>query len=94
MIGSFGSCSGCDAFEAEFGSYHAHGDDGYYDPNYSGYKENCETCQNEWKRFIEFGKSYLAQILSQQDAEKEAAKNISWDCEADGMLKFIQNNSW
>ena len=92
VTGCFGSCSGCDAFEAEFG----YGESWCEVHGYS-HNKDCNKCkENEAKIKLElksFGESYLADILSQEEAEKIAAKHIKWDCEADGMLDWIKRNS-
>jgi len=71
--GYYGSCSMCDAFEAEFGW----NDD--QEPDYQ-------------KRLIDFGKRYLNNLYTQEEAEKESGKNLDWDGEAQEMLEFIKNN--
>jgi hypothetical protein len=65
----FGSCSGCDAFEAEFG----------WD----------EPTPQE---LAEFGKRYLDDIKTQEEAEQEVSKDIEWDLDAEEVLKFIKEN--
>lgn len=93
--GSYGSCSGCDSFEAEFGyKLHKHEDNDcvtYYSfPE--EYKENCPHCQDLMKRMKEFGEEYLDNIMTQEEAEKYASKYIEWDLEAQEMLRFLQDN--
>ncbi len=93
--GSYGSCSGCDAFQAEFGnSSHEHGDAfvSIYELS-EHYNKNCEKCLELKDRLVKFGKSYLSYIYSQEEAEKEASKNIEWDSNAEEMLKFIKDNA-
>lgn len=70
--GSYGSCSGCDAFEAEFG--YGHEDDEDYIP-----------------RLIAFGEGYLDYILTQEEAIKEASRNLEWDTDAEAMVAFIKS---
>lgn len=69
--GCFGSCSYCDAFEAEFG-WSADEEDGYQ------------------QKLADFGRVYLEGMMSQDAAEKAAGENISWDSDAEEMLKFVQ----
>jgi len=71
VTGSFGSCSGCDAFEAEFG---------WSDNDKPDYLD----------RMKEFGLTYLDPLLTQEEAESEAARNLEWDHEAKEMLEFIK----
>lgn len=73
VTGEYGSCSGCDAFEAEFGW------DAEKDPDYQS-------------KLADFGRSYLDDMLTQEKAEKSASKNISWDSDAEKMVKFIKEN--
>ena len=70
----YGSCSGCDAFEAEFGWNDEENDD---------YQE----------RLAKFGKEYLDEILDQETAEAKAAEALSWDLDAEEMVKFVKDNT-
>ena len=95
--GSYGSCSGCDSFQAEFDcTDHEHSDYKYVSAgNLSNYYDkNCEECVKLKDRLIDFGKGYLSYIYSQEEAEKEASRNIEWDDDATTMVKFIKDNSW
>ena len=70
ITGSYGSCSGCDAFEAEFG-YSA---DGCTDHEYSP-EEGCTACQakaDEYQtKLVEFGKSYLNSFATYEEVLTE-----------------------
>lgn len=91
--GYFGSCSGCDSFEAEFG---------YADEKCSEHTFNskspkdCEACadaaQKYAQRLKDFGADYLGNILTQSEAEAEASKNLEWDGDAQAMLDWIKAN--
>lgn len=93
--GSYGSCSGCDAFEGEFG-YDSHecGNDNYYDPMYSddGFREGCETCQALKVRVAEFGRGYLDNIMTQEEAIASASENLEWDCDAKEMVEYLKSH--
>jgi len=93
--GYYGSCSGCDAFEGEFGfTSHECGDDDWYDPLWdeSGFKDDCKTCQDIKERLRVFGEGYIESICTQEEIEAECKKNIEWDLDADEMLKFVEAN--
>ena len=93
--GWYGSCSECDAFEAEFGYIsHEHQDDDYYNPfwNDQGFIEDCDECQKLKQRFVEFGENYLDNILTQEEAEQKASENLEWDYDAKEMVDFIVAN--
>jgi hypothetical protein len=92
--GYYGSCSGCDAFEAEF-DYDAHvcGHDQYYYPISDGFRDGCEECQKVKHRLIAFGKGYLEDdIYDQAGAEKKASEDLELDTDAQEMLDFIKSN--
>jgi hypothetical protein len=92
--GSYGSCSGCDAFQAEFDfEHHEHGDDDYYKPLYDGFRDNCEKCQDVKKRLIRFGENYLDGMMTQDKAIEEASRNLDWDMDAQKMVDFIKYNA-
>lgn len=100
--GSYGSCHACDAFQSEFGyAFHEVNrnkapiyDIVYHDPfdDDEGFRDDCEICRELKERFIKFGAKYLEDILTQEQAEVEAAKNITWDSDASPMLEFIKKN--
>ncbi len=95
--GSYGSCSGCDAFKSEFYcTDHEHADDKYVSVSnlFKNYDKNCEECVKLKDRLIDFGRGYLSYIYSQEEAEKEASINSDWDFNAEEMVKFIKKNSW
>lgn len=96
VTGSYGSCSGCDAFEGEFGfsNHDCNGDD-YYSPFYGDdkFRDGCETCQSLKERFIKFGQEYLEGIMSQEKAEAKASENLEWDMDAQEMVDFLRAHS-
>lgn len=93
--GSFGSCSGCDAFEAEFGwddrDYCASGK-GHYD-----HDPECKACVEKKAAYdiklAAFGKQYLEDVRTQEEAEKAASENLSWDSDAQEMLDWVKANA-
>lgn len=94
--GSYGSCSGCDAFQSEFDCESHDHDGGIYVSMYelsTYYNKNCEKCVELKGRLIKFGEGYLSYIYTQEEAEKEASRNMEWDSDAEEMLKFIKDNS-
>lgn len=66
-----------------------------------GYYGTCAYCDwlsanyklSEKKLKQEFITEYLDNILNQEQAEKEASRNIDWDLDAQDMLNFIKNNT-
>lgn len=100
VTGSYGSCSGCDSWEAEFGygNEFEHTCQGaeYFEPlNYNGFefREGCELCAAAKLKVAQFGEEYLSEILTQEEAEKKASKNLDWDGDAAAMLAFVKANS-
>lgn len=98
--GSYGSCSGCDAFEAEFGysGGHYHGEEyvGPYvsDPEDADFKpESCEQCATLRDRFAEFGRGYLDDLMPTEKALAAASEHIEWDSEAPAMVAFITQHA-
>jgi len=94
--GWFGSCSGCDSFQAEFDfEHHSHEDNDWVDPIYSDsdFLEGCPECESIMKRLAEFGRSYLDDLYTQEQAEKEAGQHADWDVEAESMVAFIKANA-
>ena len=94
--GSYGSCSGCDSFQAEF-DYLNHDclKETYYNPIWSGFIDGCETCESTKQKLIAFGKQYLDNYwFSQEEAENHMVKRMEgWkDKEDEEILEFLKNN--
>ena len=91
--GSYGSCSGCDAFEAEFG----YGDRGSCSDHRWNAAFGCSACEDAAKdynsRLADFGRGYLDGILSSQDALAQASEHLEWDMDAREMVDFIREVS-
>ena len=89
--GYYGSCSGCDAFEGEFGWHEEECDDHRYEPKEKTL--NCEACAKKKEAYQlklkNFGEGYLIELLSQEEAEKKANENSSWDLDTKNMVDFI-----
>lgn len=91
VCGSYGSCSGCDAFESEFGW-----NQGRCEPHeYNG--EAAKTCQECAKveatyqtRLADFGRGYL-DLVEPEKAIQEASKNLSWDDGAQEAVDWIKS---
>ncbi len=94
--GSYGSCSGCDAFQSEFG----YGDDEHCtEHTYSREPIDCKLCAEAKdaynKRLAEFGKSYIfGNEYSQEEAEGMYVRKEDdyYQEEREEILKFLQEN--
>ena len=87
--GSFGSCTGCDAFEAEFG---------YTDREYCAkdHWEHTPTCADCVEAKIKyeaklklFGQSYLDVKYTHEELVYEFADQMSWDYEAREVIDWL-----
>lgn len=91
--GSYGSCSGCDAFEAEFGYSDAGCGEHYYHP-----QEDCGECKDAseayQKRLAEFGRGYMEDVDGVVDLRgfdetiANLDRNSEWDYEAPQMVAW------
>jgi hypothetical protein len=90
VSGSYGSCSGCDAFEAEFGWT----DDECDTHKYKGHQPECENCvaakADYATRLADFGRVYLDGLMAQAMAEKVASADVEWDSEGERKLAFVR----
>jgi len=94
--GSFGSCSGCDAFQAEF-SY----DEGYNCESHRYFHDSeigdCLACKEAKKAYLkhlaEFGEEYLGTLMSQEACENYAKEHASWSMEDSEALSWIKKNA-
>lgn len=83
----YGSCCGCDALEADIGYENSHCEKHEY------HQYDCEDCKSvERKNLGEFGKKYIAEVLTKEEALAEASKNIDWDSDAKVMVDWINSN--
>lgn len=92
--GNYGSCSGCDAFEGDFG----YGEDRCKEHRYDdpGSKEcsECAARRNSYEaRLAAFGKDYVDGAMSLEDAIALASKNLGWDGDAKGMVEWLRANA-
>lgn len=93
VSGSYGSCSGCDALQGQFGW--GFGETEEWDSEYHERRpKSAERLKEERDQFADFGRSYLEDmIFAQEEAEAEAARNIEWDMEAMSVVDFIRANA-
>lgn len=86
--GSYGSCSGCDAFDAEFG--YNYGRCARHQYRDGGDCADCVQARADYdRRLAEFGRSYLEPLRATDDIRSELAKDARWDLEAEEALKWI-----
>lgn len=90
--GSFGSCSGCDAFEGEFG-WGADGDDEGCPEHRYKKQLDCPSCTQRSEAYrnhlAEFGRNYLETMLTQEQVEAYAAKSAAWSLEDKQALDWL-----
>ena len=94
--GRYGSCSGCDAFEADlgYGNEHEHAD-GKYISTYNFEKDqldDCVECQSLKAKIVKFGLPYLDDLLTFEDIFVKASEDIEWDMEAKEMIDWLNKN--
>lgn len=100
--GSYGSCSGCDSYEATFSDADKPEErDGKYYRDWRTWDEEEAISKEEYEKLMgeydahlaDFGRPYLNDMLTQQQAEDLAAANIEWDMDAGKMLLFLKENA-
>jgi hypothetical protein len=83
--GSYGSCSGCDAFQGEFDYSwdHEHDNRKYYNPSYEEPLAGCPKCEEYKTKLKEFGEGYLHSIVPKEQLvsiyRKKVADDYSWE---------------
>ena len=93
--GGYGSCSGCDAWEAEIDVSHYTGPgkyEGTYHSGYDGPVEGCSRCEDGKVQVSAFGRGYLSGMMSQEEAVAQASRNLEWDSDAVRMVDFVSSN--
>jgi hypothetical protein len=90
--GEYGSCSGCDAFEAEFGPFEPTCEQ----HDYTGFDPTCPACvaaQAEYlQRLAQFGQTYLDSLLTQEEAERMAARTADFGVDDAQVLEFLREH--
>lgn len=82
--GSYGSCSGCDAFESEFSYTPISCSEHEYEDKSGLDCSDCESVLADYKkRLAEFGASYLDGFQNQDE--------IEWDIDAAEELAFVKS---
>lgn len=76
VSGYFGSCSGCDAYLAEFSMTGHYGEDGDYHYSVNTREESCEQCQKVLERIGEFGRGYLEDGLLDKEEAMAVAEDV------------------
>jgi hypothetical protein len=81
--GSYGSCSGCDAYEKEMGyDSHDHDEKIVSSIDVDDWLLDCDKCERYREKMAAFGRSYLVSLMTDTEAEAQAAKNCEgWDDE-------------
>lgn len=96
VSGSYGSCSGCDAFQAEFGYSEGQCDEHLYVyPPVEGCTD-CASVKADYDvRLKKFGENYLGAMMTQAEAEKEAMPSWKdWQDEDDTkVVNFLKENA-
>lgn len=94
VYGSYGSCSGCDSFEGEFGSSSEHCDEHRYSHPVPDSCHGCEKARIDLERRMDsFGEGYLLDILNQEEAEKRARRYQEfWSEEDRRAFEFVRDN--
>ena len=90
--GTYGSCSGCDAFQSEF-----YADEEFCDIHYFETSATCPDCLKRKEiyntKLAAFGQTYLNNYTYTQDEAENATKeNLDWDSEAPEVYNFITLN--
>ena len=89
--GSYGSCSGCDAFQGEFN--YSEDDEGCEDHRYDK-QDDCEACTEHCKSYLarlaEFGKDYLDTLMTQEQIEAYCTEQAEWSLEDEAALVWVK----
>jgi len=93
--GSYGSCSGCDSFQAEFDncSHDCDGNGGdYYNPVHSNRFYKCNRCMEILEKLIEFGLNYINNYaFTQEEMENKLNKDSDYSDDKEIYEYIIKN---
>lgn len=90
VMGCYGSCSGCDAFQADFSYIELKYDNGKYLVDWSEVtKEEFEEKEPEYRRRLsEFAQSYLSTPFEKSDIDREISICAEWDADRKILLEW------
>jgi hypothetical protein len=89
--GSYGSCSGCDAYQSECdGLGHAVGEEGYHNPSWGDCVEGCEKCEQGKRTLAGFGRRYLNSMMPAKVIIKELEEGMEWDYDKTETLEKLR----
>ena len=90
--GSYGSCSGCDSFQGEFG----YDDPACSEHEYTYNDQPCADCDVKKAEYqvnlAAFGASYLDNMQTYEEVLQHAKRNEDWDMEATTMVEWLEAN--
>lgn len=88
--GSYGSCSSCDAFYAEFDNdSHDYGDDWH---NMQNVDLNCPLCCKMLHKMALFGKDYLDTADDRETVVRAFEEQAEWDYNAKEVLVWLESH--
>ena len=91
VAGSYGSCSSCDAFQAEFGWSDPECEEHRYENN----TEPCEACSTlkaaYQVKLAAFGRDYL-NLVTKEELVKRFGKQSEWDMGSADVLTWLEQN--
>lgn len=92
IIGSFGSCPTCDAFEREFGDRPGMCVEHYY--MLGERAGGCDACLDaeaaHHNKLVAFGERCFEDLVSDAEAEQIAARDVEWDLDALKVVEFVR----
>lgn len=82
VTGSYGSCSGCDAFQAEISAVdgHFHGEDYVYHGSPGFDAAGCDSCAEYDQKLVEFGAHYLRAAQTPEELVAKFERELAGDC--------------
>jgi hypothetical protein len=93
LKGSYGSCSGCDSLQAEFG----YNDEVCSDHRWEDKNPNCQACKTAKAEYdakvVRFGQGYLDDSSDPKVLLEEFTKQAEWDHDAKEILKWLKTNA-
>lgn len=88
--GSFGSCSGCDSFQAEF-DFSENCREHRYTGSEPGTCVNCDKAKEVYGiRLKSFGELYLDDIMTAEQVRERHKEDMEWDTDARAILVWLE----
>ena len=98
VFGFYGSCSGCDSWQAECESLlpwdHKHGEEYVFSSDIMDNSTECPECNEARNKIASFGRAYLSPLYSREQAVEIETADAEWSDDAKELYEWITGEKY